>query len=284
MCQAISGFAAIIDDAVKTWISANTDSHTEIATEFSIRDTPNRRLYAFEITPKKGSTQDTATWAFRYDSDATAGCRDKPSSADDARIQEQVRKDVLFRICGGEQRKEWKSNAKLFVYGGTAEVRCGTAAVYGGTAEVRGGTAVVWGGTAVVWGGTADVRGGTAEVRGGTAVVRCGTAAVYGGTAEVRGGTAVVWGGTADVRGGTAVVWGGTADVRGGTADVRGGNVGTITIYTKPKKLTGTDQCVIIDRTGAKPIAFVGEYAPAKPVKVAKKKTVKRVKKAKVTP
>jgi hypothetical protein len=277
MCQAISGFAAIVDDAVKTWISANTDSHTEIATEFSIRDTPNRRLYAFEITPKEGSTQDPATWAFRYDPDATAGCRDKPSSADDARIQEQVRKDVLFRICGGEQRKEWKSNAKLFVYGGTAVVYGGTAEVWGGTADVRGGAAVVWGGTAVVRCGTAAVYGGTAEVRGGTA-------AVYGGTAAVRGGTAVVWGGTAVVYGGTAEVYGGTAEVYGGTAEVYGGNVGTITIYTKPKKLTGTDQCVIIDRTGAKPIAFVGEYAPAKPVKVAKKKTVKRVKKAKVTP
>jgi hypothetical protein len=53
MCKAMSGYAAIVDDAVKLWVSDLTDSHTEIAKEFKLRDNGKHRLFCLD-RPHRG--------------------------------------------------------------------------------------------------------------------------------------------------------------------------------------------------------------------------------------
>src|SRR5262245_22876964 len=93
MCRPLSGYAAIINDDVKLWSSENTDSHSEIATEFNLRDNGKHKLFAFEFYPNyERPSADTSTWTLAWDSDATNASRKGPGKEDEARFRAEIEK------------------------------------------------------------------------------------------------------------------------------------------------------------------------------------------------
>ena len=82
MCRPLSGFVAFVDGEPKLYVSETSDSHTDIADEFGLKDTPINagRLFAWECYPdEECPTPDTSQWPVLWDSDATAGCREQPT-------------------------------------------------------------------------------------------------------------------------------------------------------------------------------------------------------------
>ena len=81
MCKMMSGYAVVTGGNVKLLISEKTDSHTEIAKEFGLRDTAlnSARVWAWEFYPNEEKpSPDVKTWTFSFDSDATCSLREKP--------------------------------------------------------------------------------------------------------------------------------------------------------------------------------------------------------------
>ena len=81
MCNPVSFFASWHGDSRTVYISEKTDSHTEMAREFGIKDDGNGRLCAGEFHPDPAKpSPDTASWVIVWDH---AGCDRKPDWLDD---------------------------------------------------------------------------------------------------------------------------------------------------------------------------------------------------------
>ncbi len=160
MCRAMSGYAAIIGDAVKLWISEKTDSHSEIAIEFSLRDNGKHRLYAFEFYPDESkSSSDAATWRLNWDSDATLSHRDKPSAEDELRFRGEIEKSVQKYIFRDGSHKT--TACRAWVFGEAELVARGSSRVEAresSRVEARGSSRVeAWGSSSVVARGSSSV-------------------------------------------------------------------------------------------------------------------------------
>ena len=95
MCRPFSFYAGEINGAVKIWWSQTTDSHSEIAMEFNLRDTGLVPLYAGEFFPDEAKPlPDPATWTLQWDSDATNSSRTAPPPELAASIRAEVEKIV----------------------------------------------------------------------------------------------------------------------------------------------------------------------------------------------
>ena len=104
MCSLLSGYVAMIDGVPRVWYSETTDSHSEIAKEHGLRDNGLHRLYAWEFRPKgKFPTPDVTTWQLLWDSDATLGMREKPSTEDAAAFRVAIERVARKFVFDGEQ-------------------------------------------------------------------------------------------------------------------------------------------------------------------------------------
>ncbi len=120
MCRPMSGFAAIIDDTPTIWVSDKTDSHTEIAEEFKLRDNGRHELYAFEFYPDADKpSPDVTTWLLEWDSAATAGMRQKPGDEFACRVRPLIEKRAKqYVFVGGNHRT---TACRAWVFGGSVE-------------------------------------------------------------------------------------------------------------------------------------------------------------------
>jgi hypothetical protein len=115
MCRPMSGYAAIVNDEVKLWVSEKTDSHSAIAEEFGLRDNGRRDLYAFEFFPDEAPpAPDVTTWTLRWDSEATASSREKPGKDDEARFRAPIEKLAAKYVFRSGSHKTTACRAWVF--------------------------------------------------------------------------------------------------------------------------------------------------------------------------
>lgn len=166
MCRALSFYSTDIDGVEKVWISELTDSHSAIATEFGLRDTPGRTLWAGEFYPDDARpSADTPTWVLDWDSDATIGNRGKPVEDHEARVRRYLERAVK-RYISVSPRKPIDVSVRgwAFKRGVIRLVTGGVARAYGTSTiqRVAGGVAWAYGISTIqrVAGGAAWAYGG----------------------------------------------------------------------------------------------------------------------------
>jgi hypothetical protein len=240
----MSGYAAIIGDAVKLWVSDLTDSHTEIATEFKLRDNGKHRLYAFEFYPDQAKpSPETATWVLRWDSDATLSHRDNPTVDDENRFRTEIEKVAAKYVFRDGSHKTTACRAWVF---GEAEL---TAEKSSSVVAWDSSSVVAWGSSSVVaWDSSSVVAWDSSRVvaRDSSRVEARDSSSV-----EARDSSSVVaWGSSrVEARDSSSVVaWGSSSVVARGSST-------TNSYGPKPKSLQ--EAAVWIDRTGDRPVAIV---------------------------
>ena len=207
MCNPVSFFASWHGDSRTVYISEKTDSHTEMAREFGIKDDGNGRLCAGEFHPDPAKpSPDTASWVIVWDH---AGCDRKPDWLDDDALS-GLRAELERRCAAYVFTTDGNTTScRAFVFGSGRVVARGSSRV-----EAHGSSSVVaWGSSRVVAQGSSSVvaRGSSRVVaRGSSSVVAQGSSRV-----EAQGSSSVVARGSSRV-----VAWGFSRVVAHGSSRV----------------------------------------------------------------
>ena len=144
MCNPVSFFASWHGDSRTVYISEKTDSHTEMAREFGIKDDGNGRLCAGEFHPDPAKpSPDTASWVIVWDH---AGCDRKPDWLDDDTLS-GLRAELERRCAAYVFTTDGNTTScRAFVFGSGRVVARGSSRV-----EARDSSSVVaWDSSSVV--------------------------------------------------------------------------------------------------------------------------------------